>query len=92
MEYVIFYRNNNRKMEEGYDYEVVGEVLNGLNCVICLKLMRDAIQMECKHGMCNGCFQNLAQSALERYSNKIYIFYHNFFVYTYCRLYDYLFK
>ena len=48
-------------MEEGYDYEVVGEVFSDLNCVICLKLMRAVIQMECTHGMCNGCFEKLAQ-------------------------------
>ena len=63
-------------MEGGYDYAVVGEVVNDLNCVICLKLLRDAIQLECTHGMCNGCYKKLAQSALERYYNKSYIFYH----------------
>ena len=70
-------------MEGGYDYEVVGEVLNGLNCVICLKLMRDPIQMECTHGMCNVCFEKLAQSSLERYFNKIYIFYHKCALHVY---------
>ena len=63
-------------MEEGYDYEVVSESFVDLNCVICLKLMRDAIQMECTHVMCNGYFEKLTQNALERYYNKIYIFYH----------------
>ena len=57
-------------MDEGYDYEVVGDVFDDLNCVICLKLMRDAIQMGCTHGMCNLCYEKLAQSALERYYDK----------------------
>ena len=58
-------------MEEGYDYEVVSEIISDLNCVICLKLMRNPIQMGCTHGMCSGCFGKLAQSALERYCDNI---------------------
>ena len=57
-------------MEEGYDYEVVGDVVNDLNCVICLKLMRDAIQVKCRNGMCNGCYEKLEDLSRWKLSRK----------------------
>lgn len=53
-------------MSGGYDYEVVEDVKPDLYCVICLNLMKDAMQLECPHGMCNFCFQSLSKSSKDR--------------------------
>lgn len=46
-------------IQNGYDAEPVGSINKDLFCSICLKLMRDAVESECGHGLCNGCFQSL---------------------------------
>ncbi|XP_057298559.1 TNF receptor-associated factor 6-like [Hydractinia symbiolongicarpus] len=54
---------------EGYDVEIVGDVgavFKDAYCIICLKLMRDAIQMNCGHGMCKSCFHALSESCRHR--------------------------
>ena len=53
--------------QDGYDVEVISEVSNELYCVICLKLMQNAVHMHCGHGMCNACYQKLIKSSKERY-------------------------
>ena len=52
--------------DEGYDYEVVGEKFNDLFCTICLKLMRNAIQLPCGHGLCKTCLDGLQKSSKSR--------------------------
>ena len=52
--------------QDGYDVEVIGEVSSDFYCVICLKLMQNAVHMHCGHGMCNTCFQKLVKSSNER--------------------------
>lgn len=52
--------------EEGYDVEAVSDTSHDMYCVICLKLMRNAIQMNCGHGMCDACFHKLVKYAKER--------------------------
>lgn len=63
--------------EEGYDVEAVSDTSHDMYCVICLKLMRNAIQMNCGHGMCDACFHKLVKYAKERYS---YIYILQFFL------------
>ena len=53
--------------QDGYDVEVIGEVSSEFYCVICLKLMQNAVHMHCGHGMCNACYQKLIKSSKERY-------------------------
>ncbi|XP_057298842.1 TNF receptor-associated factor 3-like isoform X1 [Hydractinia symbiolongicarpus] len=53
-------------MSGGYDYEVVGEPFEDVYCAICMKLMRDPVQLECGHGMCATCFRTLSESANTR--------------------------
>lgn len=53
-------------MSGGYDYDIVEEVKQDFYCVICLNLMKDAMQLACGHGMCNYCLQSLAKSSSER--------------------------
>ncbi|XP_057298847.1 TNF receptor-associated factor 3-like isoform X2 [Hydractinia symbiolongicarpus] len=53
-------------MSGGYDYDIVEEVKQDFYCVICLNLMKDAMQLTCGHGMCNYCLQSLAQSSSKR--------------------------
>ena len=43
----------------GYDVECVDEISQDLYCIICLKLMRNAIQMNCGLGMCRTCFDEM---------------------------------
>ena len=50
----------------GYDYEIVGDKFEDFFCPICLKLMKDAVQLECGHGMCNGCLQDIIVNVEER--------------------------
>ena len=52
--------------QDGYDVEVIGKVSSDFYCVICLKLMQNAIHMHCGHGMCNACFQKHVKSSNER--------------------------
>lgn len=54
-------------MSGGYDYEVVGEPFEDVYCAICMKLMRDPVQLECGHGMCATCFRTLSESANTRW-------------------------
>ena len=54
--------------QDGYDVEVIGEVSSEFYCVICLKLMQNAVHMHCGHGMCNACYQKLIKSSKERYA------------------------
>ncbi|XP_057315486.1 TNF receptor-associated factor 3-like isoform X2 [Hydractinia symbiolongicarpus] len=53
-------------MSGGYDYEPVEDVKQDFYCVICLNLLKDAMQLECQHGMCNFCLQSLARSSKQR--------------------------
>lgn len=57
-------------MAESYDYEVVEEVKEDFCCVICLNLMKDAMQLECGHGMCKLCLDDLEKNSRERYVRK----------------------
>ena len=51
----------------GYDYEVVGDVQEDFYCVVCLNLMKDAMQLDnCDHGMCNSCLQSVSRSSKDR--------------------------
>jgi len=46
--------------DSGYDVELAsGDVPAELNCVICMKLMRDPVQFTCGHGMCSACYKSL---------------------------------
>ena len=53
-------------MSGGYDYELVEDVRQDFYCVICLNLMKDAMQLECGHGMCNFCLQSFEKSCKDR--------------------------
>ncbi|XP_057297322.1 RING finger protein 151-like [Hydractinia symbiolongicarpus] len=46
----------------GYKYEISGDVLPDLLCCICLKLMKNAMQLECGHGMCQSCLEDLEKN------------------------------
>lgn len=53
-------------MAERYDYEVVEEVKEDFYCVICLNLMKEAMQLKCGHGMCKSCLDDLRNSSEKR--------------------------
>ncbi|XP_057298853.1 TNF receptor-associated factor 3-like [Hydractinia symbiolongicarpus] len=53
-------------MSGGYEYEVVGEALQDLFCPICLNLLKNAMELECGHALCQTCLQNLEASSKER--------------------------
>lgn len=53
--------------EGGYDYEVSSEITNELKCMICLRLMKNPLQLACGHGMCKSCFGKLVVDAEKRY-------------------------
>lgn len=53
---------SNKNMCGGYKYEIAGAVLPDLLCCICLKLMKNAMQLECGHGMCQSCLEDLEKN------------------------------
>ncbi|XP_057296253.1 RING finger protein DG17-like [Hydractinia symbiolongicarpus] len=53
-------------MAETYDYEVVEEVKEDFYCVICLNLMKEAMQLKCGHGMCKSCLDDLRNNSRKR--------------------------
>ncbi|XP_057299205.1 TNF receptor-associated factor 4-like isoform X2 [Hydractinia symbiolongicarpus] len=52
----------------GFDFEVAEEVKRDFYCVICLNLMRNAMELTCGHGMCKSCLEGLKKSSMERKS------------------------
>lgn len=53
-------------MAEKYDYEVVEKGKEDFKCVICLNLMKDAMQLECVHGLCESCLDDLENDSRKR--------------------------
>ncbi|XP_057299086.1 TNF receptor-associated factor 3-like [Hydractinia symbiolongicarpus] len=53
-------------MSGGFNFEVAEEVRRDFYCVICLNLMRNAMQLTCGHGMCKSCLEGLKKSSSER--------------------------
>lgn len=49
----------NDEILDGYDVEPADKINNDLFCSICLKLMRFAVELECGHGLCEGCWKSL---------------------------------
>lgn len=57
-------------MSGGYRFEVAEEVRKDFYCIICLNLMRDAMQLKCGHGMCNCCLESWEDSRKKRYFGR----------------------
>lgn len=52
-------------MSGGFHFEVAEEVKQDFYCVICHNLMRDAMQLECDHGMCKTCLERWERNRKE---------------------------
>ena len=51
----------------GFEYEVIGEIIQDYLCPVCLLLLRDAVELACTHTLCEQCMKKWVKSCKERY-------------------------
>ena len=50
----------------GYEVELVEQLPNALYCIICMNLLKDAMQMQCGHVLCRVCLEKMQESSKSR--------------------------
>ena len=45
----------------GYEVKLVEEIQEDLYCIVCMNLLRDAVQMQCGHVLCRVCLEKLKE-------------------------------
>ena len=58
----------------GYDVEPVDVIQPDFYCIICKLLIKEAMQMPCKHVLCKGCLEKLQDTFREKYRSFLITF------------------
>ena len=47
----------------GYEVKLVAELPQDLYCILCMNLLRDAVQTHCGHVLCRVCLEKLEENS-----------------------------
>ena len=50
----------------GFDFEVVGQYAKEFECPICLLLLRDAMDLNCSHTLCESCLEKWGKECMDK--------------------------
>ena len=62
--YVIYFRKI--MATGGYEVKLVEGLPQDLYCIVCMNLLKDAVQMQCGHVLCRACLEKLQEYSKSR--------------------------